>query len=121
MAKGGVKFKVKATGMNDLLDAVGRKGARELTKELDDLTGKHALLMVNDAKQNAPYDTGKLQGSIDIYDEELLSRTIGSDLPYAQRQEYEHKSKKGFFRKAIWRGRQPFRDAINSAIKRRGR
>jgi len=112
------KFMVKATGVEEVLRKLGAEGAREFTKEIDQIVEKHALNIVNNARRNAPIDTGALKNSIDVYEEGELYRVIGSDRPYAQRQEYENKTKKGYFRKALWNEREPFRKDIKDAIER---
>lgn len=125
MARKGVQFKVKANQreLNDVLDKLGKRGAVDLMRELDEITEKHTMQMANKAAEGSPWKSGKLAGSIPASVKKLTvgKWTFGSDAAYARRQEYEHKSKKGFFRRAIWNGRNPFRDAIKTAIKRRGR
>jgi hypothetical protein len=114
----GVKFKIKAQGVEEVLRKLGAKGAQEFAKEIDQIVEEHALNIVNNARHNAPIDTGALKNSIDIYEEGELYRVVGSDRPYAQRQEYEHATKKGYFRKALWNEREPFRKDIQDAIER---
>ena len=114
----GVKLTIKAQGVEEVLRKLGAKGAQEFAKEIDQIVEKHALNIVNNARRNAPIDTGALKNSIDVYEEGELYRVIGSDRPYAQRQEYEHKTKKGYFRKALWNEREPFRKDVQDAIKR---
>lgn len=109
------------TGVNEVLRKLGTDGARELTNDLDRVVEINALKIVNEAKKNAPRRDGLLKNSINIYGKKVkLMRTIGSDRPYARRQEYEHTTKKGYFRKALWNGREPFRKDIQDAIKKRG-
>jgi len=116
---GGVKFSVKANGVEAVLRKLGSEGAKRLADDLDIVVEKQALMTVNDAKNNAPQKDGNLKRSIKLYGKPVkLSRTIGSNMPYAQRQEYEHKSRKGYFRKALWKRREPFRKAIESEIKK---
>ena len=113
------KFKVKAQGVNEVLSKLGDEGAAKLIADLDKTVEKQALLTVNDAKENAPYKDGFLKRSIKLYGKPVrLERTIGSNMPYAQRQEYEHATNKGYFRKALWKRREPFRKAIESEIKK---
>jgi len=112
-------FKVKATGVEAVLRKLGAEGAKRLADDLDIIVEKQALLTVNDAKENAPYKDGMLKRSIKLYGKPVrLERTIGSNVPYAQRQEYEHATNKGYFRKALWKRREPFRKAIESEIKK---
>jgi hypothetical protein len=115
--------RIRITGVDEVLRTLGRAGAEALADEIDGIVERNTLSMVNDARQNAPRKTGNLANSIDIVDQETkpMQRTFGSDVPYATRQEYEHASKKGFMRKAVWNGRTPLRNEINDAIRRAGR
>jgi hypothetical protein len=114
--------RIRITGVDEVLRSLGQVGAQRLAEEIDGIVERNVLTMVNDARTGAPRDTGKLANSIDIVDQETkpMERTFGSDLPYAARQEYEHASKKGFMRKAIWNNRTPLRDEIKDAIERAG-
>lgn len=113
------KFSVKVQGVSEVLSKLGAEGAKELETRLDRVVEAQALLTVNDAKENAPIKDGFLKRSIKLYGKPArLSRTIGSNMPYAQRQEYEHATNKGYFRKALWTRREPFRKAIQDEIKK---
>jgi hypothetical protein len=116
------RIKVKVDGLDEVLRQLGREGAASLIEELDDVTEKHGLMAVNEAKENAPRRDGFLKNSIHFYGRQSkMSRLFGSDRPYAARQEYEHATKKGFFRKALWNRREPFREEIRETIERRGK
>lgn len=113
------KFKVTGTrGLDEVLKKLGSEGAKALTEELDKITEINSKKMVNSARGYAPRRYGFLKNSIDIYEKGEMYRDIGSDRPYAQRQEYEHATNKGYFRKALWNGREPYRKDIEDAIKR---
>jgi hypothetical protein len=113
------KISIKARGISEAL-----KSATEIPKDLlaalDDETERAALRVVNDAREGAPYETGALANSIKIYEKRKLARVVGSDRPYAQRQEYEHKTKRGYFRKALFSERTRYREAIEKVLKRAG-
>lgn len=110
-----------AKGLDEVFRKLGKDGANALANELDGIVESNALKIVNQARENAPRRDGFLKNSINIYGKKVkLVRTIGSDRPYAQRQEYEHATKKGYFRKALWGSREPFRRDIQNAIKKRG-
>jgi hypothetical protein len=113
------QLRIKAHGIAEALKSA-REIPRELIDGIDRETEKAALNIVNDARENAPHKTGALAQSIKIYEKRKLARVIGSDRPYAARQEYEHKSKRGFFRKALYKAREPFRKAIEGVIKKAG-
>lgn len=113
------KFSVKVKGLDAALRSA-KEIPKKLVTDLDNETERSALRVVNDARSNAPYRDGLLRNSIRVYDKKLLQRTIGSDRPYAQRQEYEHATRKGYFRKALYAERETFRSAIEKAIKKAG-
>jgi len=74
--------------------------------------------MANESSGNAPIKDGYLKGSLASSPEKLgpTEWSFGSDLPYALRQEYEHRTHKGFVRKAVWNNREAYRKAIKSRI-----
>jgi hypothetical protein len=116
-----LKVSGKVEGLDKLLRELGSEGAAKLVKDLDNIVEKNALKIANEAKQNAPRDSGALKNSIHLWGRKaVLKRTVGSDRPYAQRQEYEHKTQKGFFRKAMWNGRKPLKSDIEKRIKEIG-
>ncbi|EOW9526580.1 hypothetical protein ACO11K_000161 [Bacillus cytotoxicus] len=71
---------------------------------------KHARLQANTAANRAPVDSGLLSNSIQSSPKQLskLNWSYGANVPYAQRQEYEHRTKKGFIRKTVFEGRKAF-------------
>lgn len=116
-----MRITAKATGIDKVNAKLGAQGAKELEAALDLIVEEHALKIANEAKSNAPIKDGFLKRSIRLYGRPArLARTIGSNMPYATRQEYEHKTHKGYFRRAIWSGREPFRQDIVNEIKKRG-
>jgi Bacteriophage HK97-gp10, putative tail-component len=122
MARGGVKFTVKAFGVEEVMKQLGKNAANELANELDGVVEKQSFETVNDVKANTPVDTGRLVNSIDVYEKPAkMARIIGSPVEYATRQEYEHKSKKGFFRKALFKRRTLLRKEVEAIIQKRGR
>ncbi|WP_181349391.1 HK97 gp10 family phage protein [Thalassobacillus sp. CUG 92003] len=95
--------------------------ANELRADLDKTAERGTRSMANQASKNAPIDTGALKASIpaSVQQEEELSWLFGSHLPYAQRQEYEHRTKKAYFRRAIWAGEGPLERQIRQTVERR--
>lgn len=112
-----VRFTVRATGVREAIERLGNPD--ELIRELDRVTERHARLMANEASHAAPVDTGRLASSIpaSVEKEHDMSWIFGSDVVYAQRQEYEHRTKKGFFRKALWNGRASFQEDVQNTIR----
>lgn len=111
------ELSTKSRGMQRAL-AAAKNIPAEILRELDNETEKAALRIVNEARVEAPRDTGALANSINVYERKPLLRVVGSNLPYAARQEYEHASKRGFFRKAIYKERIKFREAIEAVLKK---
>lgn len=91
-----------------------------LANSLDRITETYARKMANDTAHGAPVDTGKLKNSFpsSVTKEGTAKWSYGSDLPYAVRQEYEHHSRKGFIRKAIWDNETAYRDRIQQEVER---
>lgn len=104
-----------------------RKGAFELPDPddlidaLDRVAEEYTDYMAEQASDNAPVDTGALANSIlaSVEKEAPMTYLFGSHLPYAQRQEYEHRTKKAYFRRAIWQYQEAYGDAILRALERR--
>lgn len=118
----GPKFSIKVSGVDEILkviNALGSKAAAELENNLDKIVEANAVKIANEAKVNAPIKDGFLKRSIRLYGRPArLARTIGSNVPYAQRQEYEHKTHKAYFRKALWNGRATFREDIRKELEK---
>lgn len=113
---------ITTSGADKIRRKLGKKAARELTRELDRVIEANSLKIVNNAKENAPIKTGALKRSIKIYEKPAeMERIIGSNMPYATKQEYEHKTKKGYFRRAVWGGKEPLRKDIELELRKHGR
>ena|SRR5690625_4222940 len=95
----------------------------ELIRELGGTTERAALGVANKAAEGAPRLHGFLKNSIISSPEKKddLTWEVGSDRAYAARQEYEHKSRKGFFRKALAAEDPLFKKAIQNVLKRVGK
>lgn len=104
------------------LDAVMKDFAKFYDGKTKEAVGNtvetYARKMAADAADNAPILSGELKGSLASSPEQVnpTTWTFGSDLPYARRQEYEHKSNKGFVRRSIWTNREAYRTAIKRRI-----
>lgn len=113
-------FNISVSGLDETLQMLNDEIA---THEVGRVTETYARKIANDSANNAPVDTGALKGSLSSSpeQEEETVWTVGSDLPYALRQEYEHASKKGFVRKAVWNNRDPYRNKIAEVLRNMGR
>jgi len=108
-----VNFKVKAEGIDKVMKKFTIAGI-QAQGNADKITETYTRKMANESASNAPVDTSDLKNSILASPRRIKAGTweYGSELPYAQRQEYEHKSKKGFIRKSVWNNRTPYREAL---------
>mgnify|MGYP000848862745 CR=1 FL=1 len=113
-------FTVSVTG---LADVERRLNPTPLLRDIDRVTEAYTHKIANDAAVAAPRKTGRLANSIpaSVKKEGECMWSLGSDLPYALKQEYEHKTKKGFVRKSVWNNRTPYRNKISEEIRHLGR
>jgi ABC-type phosphate transport system ATPase subunit len=114
----GMNVFVSTKGMKDFSKLTENQIA-ELEQKVDEAVERRALLMVNDTKASAPVDTGKLRNSIDIIPQETkpMQRSYGTNVEYAIVQEYEHKTKKGFFRNNITKHEPLLKSDIRKALR----
>jgi hypothetical protein len=95
---------------------------QQLIDDIDADVEAATLAAVNRSRAAAPVLTGALRNSIDMIPQEtrIMRRAFGSDRPYARRQEYEHKTKRGYLRRSLWVARTDLRAAIERSIRRTG-
>lgn len=114
------EFNVRVDGVSDVLKMFDSVSADEAVRDIEKITETYARKMARDAADMAPVKTGRLKNSLAASprkaEDEELTWIWGSDLPYATRQEYEHRSKKAFVRKSIWNNRNKYRDAIERRL-----
>lgn len=112
-----MKFNVKVQGVEKIMQGFSQK-ALAAQYRADKVTETYTRKMANESGEMAPVDSGDLRASI-IASPERLKNALwqyGSDLPYAQTQEYEHATKKGFIRKSVWNNREPYREALRREV-----
>lgn len=114
-----MRIKARIKGLKRLADKFDDLGENVKTG-VEDVLERNALRMVNETKVNAPRDTGALVNSIDIIPKynTPLQRVYGTNLIYARKQEYEHPTKKGFFRKAYLKNRPHLVKDIDEFVER---
>lgn len=84
----------------------------------DKVTETYTRKMANEAAAMAPVDSSDLINNL-LASPHRMSAGVwefGGTLPYTRRQEYEHKTKKGFIRKATWNNREAYREAIKRVV-----
>lgn len=115
----GVKYKVEFSGIDGVQRKLGRRSAKELKRRVGLSIEQGTRDMAEQAYQNAPKDTTALAQSIlaSVEKEAPLTWYFGSIMPYAQRQEYEHKTKNAYFRRAIWQEMPVIHGRIASQVR----
>ena len=97
------RYTTRVKGLDDVQRKLGRKNAGKMKGRIGRALEEGIEDMAEDSYEMAPKDTTALANSIkaSIMQEAPLTWYYGSVMPYAQRQEYEHKSKKGYFRRSV--------------------
>lgn len=114
------RYRVEITGINDVLNHLGTSSARRMKRNIDDDLEEGIRQMAETSAEYAPVDTGALKASI-VASVRKLSRhhyMYGSILPYAQRQEYEHKTKGRFLYRSVMKEAPEIKSKIAMTIKR---
>src|SRR5690625_5332661 len=80
----------------------------------DKVTETYTRKMANDSADMAAGKSGDMSANIAASPHRLKPAVCeyGGTLPYTRPQEYEHKTKKGFIRKAVWKNRNDNREAL---------
>jgi len=97
------RYKFRVKGIDDVKSRLGTEGAVDVHSAVDDEMEKGIKRIAYKSGMEAPIDTGYLRSTI-IDSPTKLDHAYymyGSVAPYAQRQEYEHKTKRGFFRRVF--------------------
>lgn len=112
-----MRINVKVQGVDKVMKGFTQK-ALAAQHRADKVTETYVRKMANESGGMAPVDSGDLRASI-IASPRRISNAVweyGSELPYARRQEYEHRSKKGFIRKSVWNNREAYRVALKREV-----
>src|SRR5699024_2431335 len=108
-----MRLNVKVQGLNEVMRDFSLKGIQAQGRA-DKVTETYTRKMANDAADNAPVDTSALKNNLAASPRRISPGVweFGGTLAYTRRQEYEHKTKKGFIRKAVWRNRNDYREKL---------
>lgn len=114
-----VKYRVRAKGLNEVNSHFGSRAANKLRSRVGLALEEGIRDMAEDSFEMAPKDTTALAHSImaSVQKEAPLTWYYGSNMPYAQRQEYEHKSKKAYFRRSVNKNKILLKDRIDYIVK----
>lgn len=114
-------IRIKATGIDKVIRKLGSDAADRLHEAIETDIGVEARKQAVQAAKDSPVETGALRASLlsSPRREGRLTYYWGTYLPYGLRQEYEHKTKKGWMR-AAWRvGKRETEKTIVLTIKRK--
>lgn len=112
-----MKLHVKVDG----LDAIMRKfseAGKKAQGVADKVTETYTRKMANEAGAAAPVLDNLLRPNL-IASPRRIGPALwefGGTLAYTRIQEYEHASKKGFIRKAVWDNRTPYREKLREEV-----
>lgn len=116
-----MKLNVKVSGIDGVLKSLDKRLGDELEKDIDRITEAYARKMAGDAANNAPVDTGLLKNSLASSPKKSAEPNTweyGSNLPYAVKQEYTHKTRKAFVRRSVWDNEDGYRQAVFKRVKK---
>lgn len=113
------RIKIDFDGVEEVRKRAGRSVARRLERRVDDDLSEGIDAMAERSYEYAPKDTTALANSIlaSVHKEAPLTYVYGSHMPYAQRQEYEHKTKRGYFRRSVNREKIYLYEKIEFTVK----
>lgn len=115
-----MKFDIDNFNIDNVLDVLGPDRARRMKQVIDDQLEEGIQEMAEKSHDLAPVETTALKQSI-LASVTKLSRhhyMYGSHLPYAQRQEYEHKSKRFYFRRSVLSISPKIHGDLSSTVRR---
>lgn len=112
-----MKLDIKVDGLDEVMRKFSLAGI-QAQGDADKVTETYARKMANEAGANAPVDSSDLRANLIASPRRLgpAAWEFGGTLAYTRRQEYEHKSKKGFIRKAVWDNRTAYREKLREEV-----
>lgn len=114
---GSIRYRIRSKGIDRLID---RLDPAKLEAKVEGTLAVGVQKMAIQAYKNAPVETGALRASIlrSVQRDGDLEYIFGSYMPYAQRQEYEHKTKRMYLHRAIWVNEVPLRREFEQTVKK---
>src|SRR5690625_8000571 len=108
---------VNVKGLDKVMRDFSVAGIKE-QGNADKVTETYTRKMANDSADMAPVKSGDMSANIAASPHRLKPAgwEYGGTLPYNHRQDYEHKTKKGFIRKAVWKNRNDYREALKREV-----
>ena len=112
-----MRMNVNVKGLNEVMRDFSLAGIKA-QGNADKVTESYTRKMANEAVKNAPHKSGDLRANLAASPYRLKPAVwqFGGTLPYTRRQEYEHKTKKGFIRKSVWKNRNDYREALRREV-----
>ena len=112
-----MRMNVSVKGLDEVMRDFSLAGIKA-QGNADKVTETYTRKMANDSADMAPVKSGDLRANLAASPHRLKPAVwqFGGTLPYARRQEYEHKTKKGFIRKSVWKNRNDYREALRREV-----
>src|SRR5690606_9785700 len=114
-----MNINIKVKGLDKVMNDFSLRGVQAQYR-VDKVTEAYTRKMTNEAAKAAPVKTGNLRANLLASPRRLQIGTweFGGTLPYTRRQEYEHKTKRGFIRKEIGRNEKIYRPGLSGRIRK---
>ena len=112
-----MRMNVNVKGLDEVMRDFSMAGIKA-QGNADKVTETYTRKMANDSADMAPVKSGDLRSNLAASPYRLKPAVwqFGGTLPYTRRQEYEHKTKKGFIRKSVWKNRNDYREALRREV-----
>lgn len=112
-----MRVNVKVQGIDKVMNDFTQRGLAAQYRA-DKVTETYTRKMANEAGASAPVDTGDMRANILASPRRVTNAVweFGGTLAYTRRQEYEHSTKRGFIRKAVWKNRNDYRSALKREV-----
>lgn len=112
-----MKINIKVQGIEKVMNDFSQRGIAAQYRA-DRVTETYTRKMANESADRAPVESGDLRANLVSSPRRVTNAVweFGGTLAYTRRQEYEHKTRKGFIRKTVWRNRTPYREAVRREV-----
>ena len=112
-----MRLNVNVKGLDSVMKDFSLAGIKA-QGNADKVTETYTRKMANDSAGMAPVKSGDMRANLasSPHRNAPASWQFGGTLPYTRRQEYEHKTRKGFIRKAVWKNRNDYREALRREV-----
>ena len=112
-----MRLNVKVQGVEKIMNDFTQRGLAAQYRA-DKVTETYTRKMANESAEMAPVKSGDMRANIAASPRRVTNAVweFGGTLAYTRKQEYEHSTKRGFIRKAVWKNRNAYREALKREV-----